>query len=176
MNTDRQAPNADPIALPTLSDEAVVEIRNFIEHVLDRFDSHFAPQVRRFCEDRAEHNMVRPTLPSQPPTTGCSKTITVQCATPPGSNLAAFLFMHVGVVSKVEQRLADYRRLAVQRPSQSLIAGPSNWLITLSMPNTRAVTDASCPAFTSRTASSLNSSVKRARCVAPPFLVITHSP
>ena len=61
MNTDHQDPNAYPIALPTLSDEAVVQIRNFIEHVLDQFDIHYAPQVRRFYEDRAEHNMVRPT-------------------------------------------------------------------------------------------------------------------
>ena len=44
-----------------LGDEAVVEIRNFIEHVLDQFDIHYAAQVRRFYEDRAEHNMVRPT-------------------------------------------------------------------------------------------------------------------
>jgi putative transposase len=34
----------------------------------------------------------------------------------------------------------------------------------LGMPRTRAVTAASCPALTSRTASSLNSSVYRARC------------
>ena len=45
MNTDHQDPHAYPIALPTLSDEAVVEIRNFIEHVLDQFDIHYAPQV-----------------------------------------------------------------------------------------------------------------------------------
>ena len=61
MNTDRQDPDTYPIALPTLSDEAVVEIRTFIEHVLDQFDIHYASQVRRFYEDRAEHNMVRPT-------------------------------------------------------------------------------------------------------------------
>ena len=53
MNTDRQDPGAHPIALPTLSDETVVEIRNFIEHVLDQFDIHYAAQVRRFHEDRA---------------------------------------------------------------------------------------------------------------------------
>ena len=61
MNTARQDHCAYPIALPTLSDEAVVEIRNFLAHVLDQFDIHYAPQVRRFYEDRAEHNMVRPT-------------------------------------------------------------------------------------------------------------------
>jgi hypothetical protein len=64
MNTDHQDPNAYPIALPRLSDEAVVEIRTFIEHVLDQFDIHYAPQVRRFYEDRAEHNMVRPPPPA----------------------------------------------------------------------------------------------------------------
>ena len=64
MNTDHQDHDAYPIALPKLSDEAVVQIRNFIEHVLDQFDIHYAPQVRRFYEDRAEHNMVRPTPPA----------------------------------------------------------------------------------------------------------------
>ena len=64
MNTDRQDPHAYPIALPPLSDDAVVEIRNFIEHLLDQFDLHYAAQVRRFFEDRAEHNMVRPTPPA----------------------------------------------------------------------------------------------------------------
>jgi len=37
----------------------------------------------------------------------------------------------VRAISNVEQRLADHRRLVVQRPSPSLIGGPSNWLITL---------------------------------------------
>ena len=68
MNTDRQDPNAYPFAPPTLSDEAMVEIRHLIEHVLDQFDSHttphYATQVRRFYEDRAEHNMVRPPPPA----------------------------------------------------------------------------------------------------------------
>ena len=64
MNTDRQNPHAYPFALPKLSDEAVVQIRNFIEHVLDQFDLHYAAQVHRFYDDRAEHNMVRPTPPA----------------------------------------------------------------------------------------------------------------
>ena len=61
MNTDRQNPNPYPFALPTLSAEAIVEIRHFIEHVLDQFDIHYPTPVRRFYEDRAEHNMVGPT-------------------------------------------------------------------------------------------------------------------
>ena len=64
MNADHQDPDPKAIAMPTLSDEAVVQIRNFIERVLDQFDIRYAPQVRRFYEDRAEHNMVRPTPPA----------------------------------------------------------------------------------------------------------------
>ena len=64
MNTDRHDSCAYPIALPTLSDEAVVEIRTFIEHVLDQFDIHYGPQVRRFYDDRAQHNMLGPAPPA----------------------------------------------------------------------------------------------------------------
>jgi len=64
MNSNRQDPNAYPMPLPTLSHEAAVEIRNFIEHVLDQFDIHYGAQVARFYEDRAEHNMVRSTPPA----------------------------------------------------------------------------------------------------------------
>ena len=64
MTTDLQNPQAHPVALPKLSDEAVLAIRDFIEQVLDLFDIHYAAQVRRFYEDRAEHNMVRPTPPA----------------------------------------------------------------------------------------------------------------
>jgi hypothetical protein len=69
MSTDRQDPHAYRFAPPPLSDDAVVEIRNFIEHMLDQFDLHYAPQVRRFYEDRAEHNMVRspPPAAADPP-------------------------------------------------------------------------------------------------------------
>jgi len=127
MNTEHEDPDAYPIALPQLSDEAVVQIRNFIELLLDQFDSHYAPQVRRRHEDRAKHNRVRPTPPARPPTpTRHSETLTPQCPTPPGSNLAAFLYMHVRAISNVEQRFADHRRPVVHQPSPSLIGGISS--------------------------------------------------
>ena len=62
MNTDCQVPYVDPIELPPLSDEAAVEIQNFIEHVFDLFGRHYGAQVSRYYDDRAEHNMVQPTL------------------------------------------------------------------------------------------------------------------
>ena len=57
--------------------------------------------------------------------------------------------------------------------SASLTQLPS---VAFGMPSTRAVTDASCPAFTSLTASSLNSSVYLALCFVPSFLLIACSP
>jgi len=36
------------IALPKLSVKAVVQIQNFIKHLLDQFDIHYVPQARRF--------------------------------------------------------------------------------------------------------------------------------
>ena len=57
---------ANPVVLCPVVVEAadlgrVVDIE-LVEHVLDEVsDFDYAPQVRRFYEDRAEHNMVRPT-------------------------------------------------------------------------------------------------------------------
>src|SRR5450631_442543 len=76
--------------------------------------------------------LTRPRPPPPTTTTRRSETITPQCATPPGSNLAAFLFTHSRDICNLEQRVAKHRRLIVKRPPPSLIAGPSNWLITLS--------------------------------------------
>ena len=61
MNTEYDDIGADPIPLPMLSDESVAEIHNFIEYALDLFEARYGDQLHRFYEDRAEHNMVRPT-------------------------------------------------------------------------------------------------------------------
>jgi hypothetical protein len=70
MNMNLDDPNEYPVPLPTLSDEAVIQIRSFIEHVLDQFDVRYGAQVWRYYEDRAEHNMLRPpprTVRDDPP-------------------------------------------------------------------------------------------------------------
>ena len=44
--------------MPRLSDDAVFEIYNFIEHVLDLFEARYGDQLHRFYEDRAAHTMI----------------------------------------------------------------------------------------------------------------------
>ena len=48
------------ISLPPLSDEAVVEIQNFLYEVLDVFESRYGDQIYRYYEDRSQHNLVGP--------------------------------------------------------------------------------------------------------------------
>jgi hypothetical protein len=48
------------ISLPSLSDEAVVEIQNFLYDVLDVFESRYGDQIHRYYEDRSQHNLTEP--------------------------------------------------------------------------------------------------------------------
>ena len=47
------ADHLDPAAipLPRLSDDAVVQIHDFIHHVLDLFEARYGDQIHRFYED-----------------------------------------------------------------------------------------------------------------------------
>lgn len=51
------------IPMPRLSDDAVVQIHNFLEHVLDLFEARYGDQVHRYYDERSAHNMVRPDPP-----------------------------------------------------------------------------------------------------------------
>ena len=51
------------IPLPRLSDDAVVQIHDFIAHVFDRFEAHSGDQIHRFYQDRSRHNMIEPAPP-----------------------------------------------------------------------------------------------------------------
>ena len=42
---------AGPIPMPRLSDDAVVQIHDFIHHVLDLFETRYGDQIHRFYED-----------------------------------------------------------------------------------------------------------------------------
>lgn len=47
-------------ALPQLSDDAVVQIQDFIYDFLYRFEAHYGDQIHRYYDDRAQHNMIGP--------------------------------------------------------------------------------------------------------------------
>lgn len=46
------------IPMPCISDDAVVQIHNFIEHFLDLFEARYGHQIQRFYEDRSAHNVI----------------------------------------------------------------------------------------------------------------------
>jgi hypothetical protein len=53
--------------LPSLPDEAVVEIRDFLYEVIELFTIHYGHQVDRFYEDHSYDNLVHPDPNSRPP-------------------------------------------------------------------------------------------------------------
>ena len=46
------------IPMPRLSDDAVVQIHDFIGHFLDLFEARYGDQIHRFYEERSAHNIV----------------------------------------------------------------------------------------------------------------------
>ena len=58
MSTDPHDNGAAAIPMPRLSDDAAVQIHNFIEHFLDLFEARYGDQIHRYYEDRSAHNIV----------------------------------------------------------------------------------------------------------------------
>jgi hypothetical protein len=46
------------IPMPRLSNDAVIQIHDFIEHFLDLFEARYGDQIHRYYEDRAAYNIV----------------------------------------------------------------------------------------------------------------------
>jgi len=61
---------AGDIPMPPLSDDAVVQIHDFIHHVLDRFEARYGDQIHRFyadlCRDSLIHSDSGPNLDDPP--------------------------------------------------------------------------------------------------------------
>jgi hypothetical protein len=55
------------ICLPPISDEAVVEIKDFLYDFIELFEAHYGAQIHRFYEDRSFHNLVQPDPGTPPP-------------------------------------------------------------------------------------------------------------
>jgi hypothetical protein len=58
MGHDPNHHASDAIPMPQLSDDAVVQIHNFIGHFLDLFEARYGDQIHRYYEDRAAYNIV----------------------------------------------------------------------------------------------------------------------
>lgn len=63
MPNDTHDHDSADIPMPTLSDDAVVQIHNFIAHVLDLFEARYGDQIHRYYDDRSAHNMIRADTP-----------------------------------------------------------------------------------------------------------------
>ena len=56
-------PKHDPFpvpSLPSLTDEAAVQILDFLHTVIDLFESRYAHQIHRYYDDRSQHNLLQP--------------------------------------------------------------------------------------------------------------------
>ncbi len=58
MSADPHEPASADIPMPRLSDDAVVQIHDFIAHFLDLFEARYGDQIHRYYEDRSAHNIV----------------------------------------------------------------------------------------------------------------------
>jgi len=52
-------PDLHTTPLPPLSEEAAIEILDFLHNVIDLFESHYASQIRRYYDERSQHNLVQ---------------------------------------------------------------------------------------------------------------------
>lgn len=60
MSADPQDHGAAAIPMPRLSDDAVVQIHDFIGHFLDLFEARYGDQIHRYYENRSAHSMIEP--------------------------------------------------------------------------------------------------------------------
>ncbi len=51
---------SSPSPLPPLTDEAAVQILDFLHEVLDRFEARYGHQIHRYYDDRSQHNLIKP--------------------------------------------------------------------------------------------------------------------
>ena len=57
---DQDDPASAAIPMPRLSDDAVVQIHDFIGHFLDLFEARYGDQIHRYYDDRSARNMINP--------------------------------------------------------------------------------------------------------------------
>ena len=55
------------IYLPPLSDEAVIEVREFLHNLFLFFSSHYHAQIQRYYEEHEFNNLAQPRFFADPP-------------------------------------------------------------------------------------------------------------
>ena len=60
MPANPDDPTSAAIPMPRLSDDAAVQIHDFIGHFLDLFEARYGDQIHRYYNDRSAHNMAGP--------------------------------------------------------------------------------------------------------------------
>jgi hypothetical protein len=50
----------EALSLPRLSDDAVVQIHDFIHHILDLFEARYGDQIHRFYQDLGSDELIEP--------------------------------------------------------------------------------------------------------------------
>jgi hypothetical protein len=58
MNSSPDHLVPDDIPSPKLSDDAVIQIHDFIHHVLDLFEARYGDQIHRFYADLCGDNLI----------------------------------------------------------------------------------------------------------------------
>lgn len=48
------------VPMPAITDDAVVQIHDFVHHFLDLFEARYGDQIHRYYQHRAEHEMRDP--------------------------------------------------------------------------------------------------------------------
>ena len=70
MKRAANSPSAEELPLPQLSDDSVVEIHHFLEHIFDLFEARYADQITRFYDSMSRDNFFEAEgnpQPSDPP-------------------------------------------------------------------------------------------------------------
>ena len=57
MPADHNDSGSAAIPMPGLSDDAVVQIHDFIGHFLDLFEARYGDQIHRYYEEPSAHNI-----------------------------------------------------------------------------------------------------------------------
>ena len=66
MNNAAHPPSVEELALPRLSDEAVVEIHHFLESIFDLFEARYGHQITRYYDSMSRDNLFGSEGDSQP--------------------------------------------------------------------------------------------------------------